>query len=153
SAGAWRATIWQNRQLGARWNMPTPIHSWDAVASGRARASPAQPLRGESGGSAETPPKNLERVPLARLRPDLHEHPDDVRIELAGPGPFEEDPERLGFLERRLVGPPRPQRVVHVHHRHDAGQVGDLLAHQLVRVASAVDPLVVVAEERPGQGQ
>src|SRR5262245_62140844 len=100
-----------------------------------------------------TPPAS-GRTPLAsRLRPDLDEHPHDVGIELAAAHPLQQDPEGLRLLEGWLVGAPRPQGVVDVHHRHDAGQVGDLFADQLVGVAVAVDPLVVVADERPDQRQ
>src|SRR3972149_5358073 len=71
------------------------------------------------------------------------------RGEGAPRGPPGRDAERPRLLERRLVGAAGPEGVVDVHDRHDARQVRDLLADQLVGVPPPVHPLVVVPDEGP----
>src|SRR5262245_62733357 len=61
---------------------------------------------------------------------------------------------RLGDRKGRLVGPPRRQRVEDVDDADDLSEAGDVAASQTVGVAGAVEPLVMMSNDRahPGQG-
>ena len=69
----------------------------------------------------------------------------DVRVEL-GAGLGAQDADRLAVGTGRTVGTRRGDRVERVRDGDDAGAQRDLLAPQSIRVAGAVEPLVVVAD-------
>jgi hypothetical protein len=77
----------------------------------------------------------------------------DLRIEL-NPGELPELGHRLLARQRRQpVGARRRHRLEGVGHVEDPRQHRDLVAHQAVRIARAVVPLVVVPNDRQLRGQ
>ena len=103
-----------------------------------------------SGTSPELRPARIRQL-AGPLRPDEGVH--DVRIEL--------DAAELAQLGQRLLGrerghavrPGGGHRLEGVGHVQDAGQLRDLVADEAIRVARAVEPLVVVADDRQLRGQ
>jgi hypothetical protein len=63
------------------------------------------------------------------------------------------DGERGRRRHRGAVGEAGGQRIVDVHHLQDARGLRDLFAAQPVRIARAVDPLVMMADDRQDESQ
>ena len=85
--------------------------------------------------------------------PELQEHADQLRVELAGPGSLAEALQRDFLVERGLVRALGAEGVVDVDDRHEAREERDLLAAQPVRIAAAVPALVVVPDDRTDEAE
>ena len=86
-----------------------------------------------------------QRCPFAEAC--LEEHADQLRVELAGPGPLAEAPERVLLVEGGLVRALGAERVVDVDDRHEPREERHLLLAEPVGVAPPVPALVVVPDD------
>src|SRR4029078_13553054 len=77
----------------------------------------------------------------------LFERPVHGRIEV-GPDLLFHDAQNFLFWERRLVGPHRMQRVIHISDRDDARFKRNRFSRQSLRVAGPVPPLVMRQSNR-----
>ena len=85
----------------------------------------------------------------AGLLPQLDEGLDYRAIAPAAPGVVTHDPERGVSGHRLAIRPVGRESVVDVDHRDDTREHRNRVAGQAVGVAAAVEPLVMVTDDRP----